>query len=82
MEKIRIAVCGIACEKCPRRIQEKCPNGPDGCYPRENKVCKIASCAFTRNVQTCFECTEFPCKIIEDFGQIKFGYCQYISGKL
>ena len=75
-----ISVCGIGCEKCPRRIQGKCPNGEQGCFPKENEMCKIATCAFKKGVSLCFECSEFPCEITKE-GPISYGYCQYISGK-
>jgi hypothetical protein len=43
---MKIGVCGIACEKCPRMVGKSCPNYPGGCVPKENKFCKIATCAF------------------------------------
>jgi hypothetical protein len=80
MRSIKIGVCGIGCEKCPRMVQGKCPNGENGCMPKENKFCKIASCAFSKKMRFCFECGEFPCEITKT-GPISYGYCQYISGK-
>ena len=77
---MKIGVCGIACEKCPRMAAESCPNGPHGCLPKENKFCKIASCAFEKGRRLCFDCAEFPCENTKA-GPIAFGYCQYISGK-
>ena len=59
---MRIGVCGIACEKCPRMVKGICPNGEKGCEPRESKFCKVASCALKRGVRMCFECSEFPCE--------------------
>jgi len=77
---MKIGVCGIACEICPRMIKGECPNGETGCVPKENKFCKIASCAYQKNIRHCFECSEFPCEITKS-GPINYGYCQYISGK-
>ena len=77
---MRIGVCGIACEKCPRMVTGKCPSGEVGCTPRENKFCKIATCAFDKGVKLCFECKEFPCEVTK-IGPISYGYCQFISGK-
>jgi hypothetical protein len=77
---MKIGVCGIACEKCPRMVRKSCPNYPQGCVPKENKFCKIATCAFEKGVNLCFECAGFPCEITKT-GPIAFGYCQYISGK-
>ncbi|MFW9996885.1 MAG: DUF3795 domain-containing protein, partial [Candidatus Odinarchaeota archaeon] len=76
----KISVCGIACEKCPRMASSSCPNGEQGCKPKENKFCKIATCAFKKGVNLCFECTEFPCETSK-LGPINVEYCQYISGK-
>lgn len=77
---MRIGVCGIACEKCPRRTAGQCPNGPDGCRPRENKFCAIATCAHAKGRTLCFECPEFPCPITAQ-GPIAAGYCGYIAMK-
>ena len=77
---MRIGVCGIACEACPRRLAGSCPNGPEGCVPRENKFCAIASCAHGRGVRLCFACSDFPCEITKS-GPVGYGYCLYISGK-
>jgi hypothetical protein len=77
---MRIGVCGIACEKCPRMTSGKCPNGPIGCVPKDTKFCQIASCAHRKGMRYCFECKEFPCEITKS-GPISYGYCEYISGK-
>jgi len=77
---MQIAVCGIACEKCPRRVAGTCPNGDQGCVPRENKFCAVCTCAFQRGVRLCFECPDFPCETTRQ-GPISYDYCQYISGK-
>lgn len=77
---MKIGVCGIACEKCPMSIQERCPNGEECCTPKDNKMCRIATCAFRRGMKLCFECDEFPCETTK-LGPIKYEYCRYISGK-
>jgi hypothetical protein len=77
---MRIGVCGIACEKCPRLVRGACPNGAEGCRPKENKFCAIATCAFHKGGRLCFECPDFPCEITKS-GPIAFGYCTYIAGK-
>jgi hypothetical protein len=51
MKPMRIGVCGIGCEKCPKMRQNKCPNAENGCAPKENKFCKIASCAFEKKMR-------------------------------
>ena len=78
---MKIGECGIAYENCPKMTKGTCPNGDAGCTPKENKFCKISTCAFNKNVILCFECTDFPCEITKS-GPISFGYCEYISGKL
>ena len=77
---MRIGVCGIACEVCPRRVKGQCPAGPDGCTPRDNKFCKVCTCAFKKGVRTCFECPDFPCETTKE-GPISYGYCKFLSGK-
>lgn len=77
---MKMGVCGVACEKCPRRVSGKCPNGEDGCVPKENPFCKISTCAHNKGIELCFECSEFPCETTKE-GPIGYGFCQYISGK-
>ncbi|MFB0564159.1 MAG: DUF3795 domain-containing protein [Candidatus Aminicenantaceae bacterium] len=48
--------------------------------PKENKMCKIATCAFNREMRLCFECPEFPYETTKT-GPIKYDYCNFISGK-
>lgn len=77
---MKIGVCGIACEKCPRMVKGICPNGMGGCTPRENKFCSISTCAFKKGARLCFECAGFPCEVTKS-GPISYGYCEYITGK-
>ncbi|MFA4836821.1 MAG: DUF3795 domain-containing protein [Dehalococcoidia bacterium] len=77
---MKIGVCGIACEKCPKMVKKTCPNGDQGCKPRENKFCAIATCAFNKGGKLCFECADFPCETTRK-SPISFGYCQYLAGK-
>jgi hypothetical protein len=78
---MKIGVCGIACEKCPRMTKNKCPNGPQGCTPKHNKMCKITSCAYQKGISLCFDCPEFPCETTK-IGPISYGYCQYLAEKM
>ena len=78
---MKVGVCGIACEVCPRMMRGECPNGVEGCHPKENKMCQIATCAFRKGVTSCFQCIEFPCETTK-LGPISYGYCQFLSGKL
>ena len=78
--QMKIGVCGIACEICPKMVKGVCPNGEAGCVPRDNKFCAICTCAFNRHIMHCFGCREFPCETTKS-GPIAFGYCRYIAGK-
>ena len=77
---MKIGVCGIACEKCPTMAKGKCPNGHEGCRPKENRMCAIATCAFKKGEELCFQCPDFPCETTKQ-GPLSYGYCQFISGK-
>jgi len=77
---MRIGVCGIACEKCPRMAKGVCPNGDTGCVPKNNKFCKIVTCAFNKGVKLCFECGDFPCETTKT-GPVSYGYCLYLTDK-
>ncbi|MGD1061049.1 MAG: DUF3795 domain-containing protein [Methanomassiliicoccales archaeon] len=77
---MKIGVCGIACEKCPRMVCGTCPSGEIGCAPKQNQFCAIATCAFEKGVRLCFECPSFPCETTKT-GPIAYGYCRFISGK-
>jgi len=77
---MKSAVCGIACEVCPRMRKGACPNGSAGCVPRENRFCKLCACAYKRGVRSCFECDDFPCELTKE-GPVSYGYCTYIAGK-
>lgn len=76
---MRIGVCGIACEKCPMMTKRACPNGADGCVPKLNRFCEVATCAFERGERYCFECDRFPCETTKE-GPIAYDYCKFISG--
>ena len=74
---MKIGVCGIACEACPRMAKGACPHGKKGCIPQVNEFCAVATCAFNRGVRLCFECSQFPCETTKK-GPLSYGYCQYI----
>ena len=75
---MKISVCGLACEKCPKMQKGNCPNGETGCIPKDNKFCRICKCAFEKGIRYCFNCTEFPCDLTKE-GPIKYEYCRYIK---
>ncbi|MFB0558212.1 MAG: DUF3795 domain-containing protein [Candidatus Bathyarchaeia archaeon] len=76
---MKIGVCGIACEKCPRMMKEACPSGEGGCRPKMNPFCKISTCAYNKKVSICFECPEFPCETTKE-GPIDYDYCRFLVG--
>lgn len=79
VDMMRAGVCGVACEYCPRRVKGTCPAGPDGCVPRDNKFCKICTCAYQKGMRRCFECSDFPCELTKE-GPVSYSYCQFIAG--
>ena len=76
---MKIGVCGIACEKCPRMMKGACPSGEGGCRPKINPFCKISTCAYNKKVSLCFECPEFPCETTKE-GPIDYDYCRFLVG--
>jgi hypothetical protein len=77
---MRVGVCGIACERCPRMRAGKCPNGEAGCVPKQNPFCAVANCAYGKGVRLCFECPDFPCETTRS-GPVSYGYCTFIAMK-
>jgi hypothetical protein len=77
---MKIGVCGIACEICPRMKSGICPSGESGCKPKENRFCAVSTCAYRKELNHCFECQSFPCDTTKH-GPIAYDYCRYISGK-
>lgn len=76
---MRVGVCGITCERCPHMQKGVCPSGEGGCRPRDNPYCMVATCAYGKGVELCFECPEFPCETTKE-GPIDYEYCRYLSG--
>jgi len=76
---MKIGVCGIAYEKCPRMTKGACPSGEGGCRPKINPFCKISTCAYNKKVSLCFECPEFPCETTKE-GPIDYDYCRFLVG--
>lgn len=77
---MKIGVCGIACEVCPKMTGGTCPRPETGCIPKENPFCAIATCANRRGTRYCFACPDFPCVLTPE-GPVKEGFCQHIAGK-
>jgi len=77
---MKIGVCGIACEVCPKMTDGTCPRPGVGCIPKENPFCLIATCAHRKGMRYCFACPDFPCELTAD-GPVKEGFCRHIAGK-
>jgi len=77
---LRVGVCGVACEACPRMVRGACPGGEAGCRPRERPFCRVATCSHRRGVELCFGCPDFPCETTR-LGPVDYGFCRYIAGR-
>ena len=60
--------------KCPSFIRNLC----NECKP--NSFCPLPKCAKSRNVETCFDYKEFPCKLNYERGPIAKEVLDYIKG--
>lgn len=64
------APCGMNCEVCYRHCYHKTPCG--GCLNRDQgkpehcRKCKRKDCIHKKSLSYCFECSEYPCKRIQD----------------
>ncbi len=65
-----VAPCGMNCSICVAYLREKnkCPGcrGSDANKPKTRVHCKIKTCPvmIEKGVSFCFECEEFPCKLL------------------
>ncbi len=69
MEKnFKFGVCGLSteliCKNCKLFKNGEC----GGC--RNNDYCPLPKCAKEKGVNTCFECSEFPCKLFYEKGPL------------
>ncbi|WP_285946046.1 DUF3795 domain-containing protein [Thomasclavelia cocleata] len=64
------APCGMNCKVCYKHCYHKkfcagCLNGDKG-KPEHCRKCKIKDCIKGKSLSYCFECTEYPCKLIKN----------------
>ena len=59
---MKVGKCGILCEECFLYKNNAC----EGC--KENEVCPIPECANKKEIDICFHCKEFPCKLYYEKG--------------
>lgn len=69
IENNMLAPCGMNCMVCYKHCYTKkpCPGctlGDSG-KPEHCRKCRIKECVKARGYTYCFECTDFPCKIIK-----------------
>jgi len=57
--RLKIGVCGIACEVCGLYKKNICK----GCVIEPENPCPIPGCAKEKGIEFCSDCDEFPCKI-------------------
>lgn len=70
-EKIDISMfapCGMNCKVCYKHCYNKkpcsgCLNSDKG-KPEHCRKCKIKDCVKTKAISYCYECLEYPCKLI------------------
>lgn len=70
IDALFFAPCGVNCFVCYVHLKEKRPCngclGSDLNKPRRCIDCKIKKCVHSRKINYCFECTDYPCKIIKN----------------
>ncbi len=70
IETIMFAPCGMNCKVCYKHCYTKKPC--DGCLktdegkPEHCRKCKIKDCVKLKGVSYCYECSEYPCKLIKN----------------
>ena len=68
-----LAPCGMNCMVCylhvgTRKLGKRCPgcfSGDDG-TPKHCRTCRIKDCTKAKDVAYCYECGEFPCKLVKN----------------
>ena len=70
IDTIMFAPCGMNCMVCYKHCYHKkpcagCLNGDTG-KPEHCRKCKIKDCVCQKGLFYCFECFNFPCKLIKN----------------
>jgi hypothetical protein len=73
IEDIMFAPCGMNCSVCYKHVgMRKHAKACEGCLksnegkPEHCRQCGIKTCAQSKGFIHCFECAEFPCKLIKN----------------
>ncbi|MEG0452412.1 MAG: DUF3795 domain-containing protein [Coprobacillus sp.] len=70
IEILMFAPCGMNCKVCYKHCYNKKPC--DGCLksdmgkPEHCRKCKIKDCVKDKDLKYCFECSNYPCKLIRN----------------
>lgn len=70
INNIMFAPCGINCMVCYKHCNSKKPCA--GCLvgdlgkPGHCRICKIKNCINEKEFTYCYECTDFPCRLIKN----------------
>jgi len=64
-----VAPCGLYCGECTAFLNGECLGCRSdlGLSKEYRKYCKIYQCSSGKNLKTCLECKDFPCKIFDFF---------------
>lgn len=73
IEDIMLAPCGMNCAVCYKHVGVRKSVKPcEGCLksdegkPEHCRTCKIKNCAQEKGFVRCYECDDFPCKLIKN----------------
>lgn len=70
IETIMLAPCGMNCIVCYKHCYHKKPC--EGCFKGDNgkpehcRKCKIKDCTKEKGVTYCYECSDYPCKLVKN----------------
>lgn len=63
--------CGILCGECTYREPMNCPGCVDMAKPFWGDRCPVKSCCEAKNHEHCGQCSDFPCKVLNQFAYDK-----------
>ncbi|MGQ9530184.1 MAG: DUF3795 domain-containing protein [Candidatus Bathycorpusculaceae bacterium] len=64
-----VAPCGLYCGECTAFLNENCGGcrSNKGLSKEYRRYCRIYACSSNKEIKTCLECGEFPCKFFDFF---------------
>lgn len=70
IDRIMFAPCGMNCKVCYKHCYHKkpcagCLNSDKG-KPEHCRRCRIKDCIREKHLSYCYECSEYPCKLIKN----------------